>query len=1378
MTVEMDFSKNILEFHTSENAINHLTQYYNTISKKFYYINTNPNSVWHKKTMSLSAFKKLNRKSSLKKTSSSILHSCMKNNKVKLSNTKNIKKVTFSKRLCSYRSINFISIYNLEGTLNPWSKWIKIKEFTKKSILNNIYISNFNYFAPLDLEFFYNSIFKPPPWGVELGTTKQKMNSQKLLSVYSDSSSISSTKTNSISKIGANHSSSTNTNFISNSGVTQTAQPLVDVSLRQMLSLQKQTNRSKKSSSSSTLLDSSSSIKSDIDSASNSNLVIDSDKIGRNPNSVTENDKIGKNSNLIISKANSSYIAHSTNDSRTNPLQLATGILSTAPWGQTSNQASDASPKTMVNSLEESASVSSISSTHSTPSSGVGDFLPKSAHETRLEKIRLSRSSLDEKKDVLEQSVQKKPRNHLEASTTIPAHHYEIPKTVQLITESVILNSLLDITTTYVLPMSKEPPSRSADNMVCDIEKRISLSNDILPVSNPASRLSAKMASLDVHPESGVEPHIHDEETYRLYDEPHFRCGGILLTGILTHTKISDILDALRSHLPHKVFARLKLSNKERSKLSLSPTLMPHSLRHHSLWIDMNPLVVVQKYSRIVLSSTPIYLNFMQDGYRWNSDDMSPIAYARGFSDDLDEAGAMSIGLCNHLTINRTQTLIVLAPIYIVADKSNNVKMPYENLQGYFPTVAGIIVTTKINSKPLANHILMLTKIDTTQKFVPFGVMLVRGCYYDIHLNYTSIQKYKFFSEHIGKTAKLCVDITNPYKLRISELMVCIQSWPELNTPGLFAYFFLSNDSAIFSVRLYCVQSTWSATEFLAGFIHVVHPLPQATVKRYNPTDLYCLRLNLLLASRMSMPGVWTSHPPVTSFIPFNQDDDITRWNSFPPIIYQSFCDDNVRMDEDETNIVHRDSMKVINLQNPFVTKSPHDFTPYAQLSTLTDGGNIMTQHYIECQSKTFNDLRDQHSQMVSSNPDEDDDCDTASQGISEIKLSTGLVLYFPPPNHLNFTIPKFEIPQLYEINQITDCLLNDNDITCGIPGGIPPPPHPIKLAVTIDSLTLHLLVDTVNINKLNDLLMTHDDSVFLEDLELLNNIVHCAITVEWHDSFEKWQAEMPDDGNSLLYSILSSEWLSQKYYPFQLNKLTKARQKMVLYSRWGPILESASANLANNSETVYGVYPTSTGEKYLKYIYSFNAWALNTSTSRPVVDFDLLISIFPNGAPYTEWTNHEDGITPHQTTLSLDPHEKTGENRQFSLLALYQILRSSCHTLNDGDDNYSPLIFQVRMADKLMAAWYKAFPLLREMVYRGMVYEPGTHIFISPPDSSVPIPSREEWRAPNAWVYTHTRISTKQFLKTKLDPVYFRALVSTEQPDNVLSQFKLKNKN
>jgi hypothetical protein len=267
MSVEMDFSKNILEFHTSENAINHLTQYYNTISKKFYYINTNPNSVWHKKTMSLSAFKKLNRKSSLKKTSSSILQSCMKNNKVKLSNTKNIKKVTFSKRLCSYRSINSISIYNLEGTLNPWSKWIKIKELTKKSILNNIYISNFNYFAPLDLEYFFNSYFKPPPWGVELGTTK--MVSQKLLSVHRDSSAISSFKTNSISQSDVTLPFSTNVNFISNFGGTQAAQPLVDVSLRQMVRLQNQASRSKNSSSSSTRLDISASLQSDIDSASN-----------------------------------------------------------------------------------------------------------------------------------------------------------------------------------------------------------------------------------------------------------------------------------------------------------------------------------------------------------------------------------------------------------------------------------------------------------------------------------------------------------------------------------------------------------------------------------------------------------------------------------------------------------------------------------------------------------------------------------------------------------------------------------------------------------------------------------------------------------------------------------------------------------------------------------------------------------------------------------------------------------------------------------------------------------------------------------------------------------------------------------------------------
>ena len=130
------FSKNILKFHTSENHINHFTQWYNKISKKSFYVNSNPNSIWFNRTLSNSAVEKLKRKSLKKISISSYLHSCMNPKKVRLFNTKNIKKVTFSKRLCSYRSNNFISIYNDEAELNPWSKRLKMKEKKMKFILN------------------------------------------------------------------------------------------------------------------------------------------------------------------------------------------------------------------------------------------------------------------------------------------------------------------------------------------------------------------------------------------------------------------------------------------------------------------------------------------------------------------------------------------------------------------------------------------------------------------------------------------------------------------------------------------------------------------------------------------------------------------------------------------------------------------------------------------------------------------------------------------------------------------------------------------------------------------------------------------------------------------------------------------------------------------------------------------------------------------------------------------------------------------------------------------------------------------------------------------------------------------------------------------
>jgi hypothetical protein len=234
-----------------------------------------------------------------------------------------------------------------------------------------------------------------------------------------------------------------------------------------------------------------------------------------------------------------------------------------------------------------------------------------------------------------------------------------------------------------------------------------------------------------------------------------------------------------------------------------------------------------------------------------------------------------------------------------------------------------------------------------------------------------------------------------------------------------------------------------------------------------------------------------------------------------------------------------------------------------------------------------------------------------------------------------------------------------------------------------------------------------------------------------------------------------------------------KSRQKMVLYARWGAIFDSASAYLANNGSTVFGNDYTHTGGKYQQYIFDFNGWVLSQSASRPKVDFDILSAIFPNGAPYTEWTNYNENITPCQTTISLDPNEAVGKNRDFSLLALYQIMRSTCHTLNDGRDKFSPLIFQHRMADKLIAAWHIAFPHLREMVYRGETHTPPIYLYHSPIDANpLANPVLEGFRSPAHWVLQH-KDSTKVFLKTKLDPVYFHSLTADEQPDDAASHFQ-----
>jgi hypothetical protein len=270
----------------------------------------------------------------------------------------------------------------------------------------------------------------------------------------------------------------------------------------------------------------------------------------------------------------------------------------------------------------------------------------------------------------------------------------------------------------------------------------------------------------------------------------------------------------------------------------------------------------------------------------------------------------------------------------------------------------------------------------------------------------------------------------------------------------------------------------------------------------------------------------------------------------------------------------------------------------------------------------------------------------------------------------------------------------------------------------------------------------------------------------------------MPKDGNSLLCSIISSEWIAQGYYPFQLTNITKPRLKMALYARWGALLDAASAILSNNADAIYGNDETHTGLKYQGYIFDFNTWMLNkSSSSRPMVDFDLLSAIFPNGSPYTEWSNCEgDEITPCQTNISIDPNEVIGKDRKFSLLELYYIMRSSCHTLNDGDDNFSPLIFQFNMAEKLMMAWHIALPLIRSMAYRGTTHTPSNLIFYTKPNDR-DLRSQELWRSPANWVNSH-KDPTQKYLKTKLDPVYFHQLKRDEQPVDPSSQYQTKKKN
>ena len=1367
----MDFSKNILEFHTSENLINHFTQWYNQISKKFFYVNSNPNSIWFNRTLSFSAFEKLKRKSLNKISTSSYLHSCMKPNKVRLFNTKNIKKVTFPKRLCSYRSNNFISIYNDEAELNPWSKWLKMKEKKMKFILNNISISNFNYFSPLDLEFFYNSYIlkKPPPWDVFHGTINQKMENRNLLPVYCDKVT-PSTAANSISKASVNPSITTN--LISKNDVTKTPRFKPEVSLleivRQREALKIRQER-----------------KSLVNNSSNPPHLSKSHLAEDTHSSLTKKDIRGRNSARIAPNTNSSNFLQkksqlvSTNIAGSKVYQFQQGVLSAVTFPTSTARTEGEEPTSNVSSRmmdisQDETTISSISSNPSTLASDVGEELVKPVFESRKEKLRLAimaKTSDDllgvKRQRTLEQGMNADARVNLGIRASILSVLYEITKTILYITELVILTTKLEITRTYNISKFTELPFAASANICNDIDERAPLSNDRVHITAPAHRLTAMMASLDVHPESLMDRHVYEVETNRLFDEPDFLCGGILLTGIPTNTPLGVVFDTLKTHLPAEIFAGLRLSRKERSKLSLLSTLMPHSTRHQSVWISMKPIVLVQRFSRIIISSSPVYLNFTQDGYTWSSDEMIPIGYARGFSEDLNEAGAMSIGLCHHLTINRTQTFIILAPIYIEASKSNGNNMPFESNKGFFPTIAGIIVTTKVNSLPLSKHLLMLTKIDPTGAYISFGGLLVRGCYYDIHLHYSSIQKYKFLSEHVGKTAKLCVDITNPLNMRISELLVCVESWHELNRPELIAYYFLSNDNSVFSIRYYCVCATWSTSDFLAGFQNVVHPLPEARVARYNSTDLYCLRLNLQLASRMALPVCWTTNPPTFSYVPSQDDMDIV-WNSYyhTPSNYSAGRIPSIE-DPFYTDLGPYTSEKIDGLSCPYVKKAAHDLTPQVQASSLADEQGAVTQRYINAQSREFYSLREQ-THLTSDA--EEDECDAASQNMADIKITNGQNMSFPPPDHQHFAIPKLAIPQVYDIQQLIDELIRDNEVERSIPQMSIS--HDIRLTVKIDSLTLEMVIKTDNINKFHDLLMANpDEVVFLENLEIFNGIVQFTLSVDWHTSFAKWQKVMPDDGHSLLYSIISSEWLSQSYTPFELTGLMKSRQKMVLYSRWGAILDTASAYLANNATTVFGNDKTHTGGKYQQYIFHFNEWVLSHQCPRPKVDFDILSAIFPTGAPYTEWANYNENITPCQTTISLDPNETVGKSRDFSLLALYQIMRSTCHTFNDGRDRFSPLVFQHRMADKLITAWHIAFPHLRAMVYQGEIHNPPMHTFHTPVNTLVVNPVLEEFRSPDQWVLQH-KDSTKKYLQTKLEPVYFHHLTVDEQPDSAASHF------
>jgi hypothetical protein len=98
-------------------------------------------------------------------------------------------------------------------------------------------------------------------------------------------------------------------------------------------------------------------------------------------------------------------------------------------------------------------------------------------------------------------------------------------------------------------------------------------------------------------------------------------------------------------------------------------------------------------------------------------------------------------------------------------------------------------------------------------------------------------------------------------------------------------------------------------------------------------------------------------------------------------------------------------------------------------------------------------------------------------------------------------------------------------------------------------------------------------------------------------------------------------------------------------------------------------------------------------------------------------------------------------------------------------------------MAEKLITAWHIAFPHLREMIYRGETHEPPMHIFHTPVNSLVLNPVLEEFRSPDQWVLQH-KDSTKKFLQTKLDPVYFHHLTADEQPDSAASHFQTIKKN